>query len=309
MKKNSYYIILVVIFIISVSCKQNEEENNSIKILFTGDLLLDRGVRETMEHKGVEFIFSGVDSLFQTSDFVICNLECPITETITPIQKRFIFRGEPSYLPFLHNAGITHLGLANNHSIDQGRQEILTTINNIADNKMYSFGAGKNHAEACKPIIISKNGIEIALFSSVMLPLENWFFLENKPCVCQATVAEMALQITEYKQQNPKNFVGVILHWGAEYSETPQKEQKLDAEKLITAGADFIVGHHPHVVQKHEIINNKPIFYSIGNFVFDQDKSPRNEAIIPEIIFHNNGTFSYKTHEIFIRNCRPEIKN
>ena len=101
-------------------------------ILFTGDILLDRGVRKVIEHYGVDHLFSrGVDSVFRTAQVVVGNLECPATTIKAPVFKRFIFRAEPQWLKTLRRHGITHLNLANNHSIDQGREGLLDTKNNV----------------------------------------------------------------------------------------------------------------------------------------------------------------------------------
>ena len=103
-----------------------------LNILFTGDILLDRGVRQVIEHYGVSHLFSeGIDSVFRSAQLVVGNLECPATKIESPVFKRFIFRGEPEWLDILQHHGYTHLNLANNHSIDQGREGLLDKKRNI----------------------------------------------------------------------------------------------------------------------------------------------------------------------------------
>ena len=106
--------------------------SDSLKIILTGDILLDRGVRRVIEHHGVDHLFSdGIDSVFRSAQVVVGNLECPATKIEAPVFKRYIFRGEPEWLTVLQKHGITHLNLANNHSIDQGREGLIDTKKNI----------------------------------------------------------------------------------------------------------------------------------------------------------------------------------
>ena len=118
-----YSIVLGVSLLSSVSALCAD----TLDIVFTGDILLDRGVRKVIEKHGVDHLFSdGIDSVFHSAQVVVGNLECPATKVMSPVQKLFIFRGEPEWLDTLRQHGITHLNLANNHSIDQGREGLLT---------------------------------------------------------------------------------------------------------------------------------------------------------------------------------------
>ena len=132
----------------------------AVSILFTGDILLDRGVREVINHRGVDYLFTQeVDSLFASCDYVVANLECPATTIRQPDFKRYVFRAEPEWLDVLRAHGITHLNLANTHSIDQGRAGLVDTKRNIEAAGMIPFGAGENMAEAAEPLIITQQSI------------------------------------------------------------------------------------------------------------------------------------------------------
>ena len=120
MKSSS--IVLVVSLLLSVLPTYGSTEDSTLTVVLTGDILLDRGVRQTIEHRGVDHLFSdGIDSVFHAAQLVVGNLECPATKIEAPVFKRFIFRGEPEWLNTLKDHGITHLNLANIHSIDKGR--------------------------------------------------------------------------------------------------------------------------------------------------------------------------------------------
>lgn len=300
--------ILFICLCVNFSCKQNNNQNNEerLTITFTGDVLLDRGVRKEIERNGgsADFLFKDVSPLFKASDAVIVNLECPITDSITPINKLFIFRGEPRWLQSLKQSGITHAVLANNHSMDQGRSGLISTKRHLDEVGIVSLGYGKNREESIRPIYISKDSIEVAVLSAVRLPLENWVSLDNQPGINQASIADLNNAIKTIKADKPTCYVVVILHWGSEYQLHPVLSQRKDAYQLINAGADAIIGHHPHVIQDEEIYKGKPIYYSLGNFVFDQTKPFTNKGLIVQLFFDKNG-LSFEKQTVDIKRCKP----
>lgn len=299
------YIILAGIgIILAASCQRKK----TLTICFTGDILLDRGVREQIKKKGVGYLLEDVAPFFLSSDAVVANLECPVTDTVTPINKWFIFRAEPEWLPVLSANGITHAGLANNHSMDQGRRGLTATHRHLQEAGITPMGYGEIQTDACSPLIIARRGIEVAVFSSVLLPLENWVYLENQPGICQATAETLVPEIRAMKETTPDRNIVVFLHWGAEYQPTPTIKQRRDAYQLIDAGADAIIGHHPHVIQKEEQYKGKPIFYSLGNFIFDQNKPETKKALLLQITFDTNG-MQYTQHPIEINHCKPSFLN
>lgn len=297
------YILLTCLWIVLGSSCNREKQ---LTVCFTGDVLLDRGVREQIEKRGVEYLFEDVAPLFLSSDAVIINLECPVTDTITPINKWFIFRAEPEWLPALSKSGITHAGLANNHSIDQGRKGLTSTFRHLQEAGIAPIGYGENQTEACSPLIIAQKGIELAVYNSVLIPLENWVYLENQAGVCQATVEALALEIQAMKKTKPNRYIVAFLHWGLEYQQTPTLKQRKDAYQLIDAGADAVIGHHPHVIQKEELYKGKPIFFSLGNFVFDQDGLETKKGLLLQMTFSKEG-LQYIKHPVEINRCKPHL--
>ena len=124
---------------------------DTLTILFTGDILLDRGVRHYLEHGGMHRVIPDETADFlRSADFVVGNLECPATTIHAPAFKRFVFRGEPEWLDSLRAYGFTHLNLANNHSVDQGRQGLRDTRLNILRSGMIPFGADSTMAAAAQ---------------------------------------------------------------------------------------------------------------------------------------------------------------
>ena len=287
--------------IVLFSCAKNNDE---LTVCFAGDLLLDRGVRQQIELHGADALFDSVAPLFRRCDAVVVNLECPVTEKSTPINKRFVFRADPQWLPALKKAGITHAALANNHTNDQGRQGLEDTYNYLKINGLIPIGAGKNAETAAKPVIIKKGKIKAAIFNSVLVSLENWVVLPDEFSVNQQSASELCENIKNFRQKNKTCYIVAVLHWGTEYNPNPSADQRFQAHNLIDAGADVVVGHHPHVAQPIEYYHNKPIFYSLGNFVFDSKNPAANEGILAKINFNENG-IKAEMKKYQIMNCKP----
>ena len=282
---------------------------DTLNVVFTGDILLDRGVRRVIEHHGVGHLFSdGVDSVFQSAQVVVGNLECPATKIHAPVFKRFIFRAEPEWLDNLRQHGITHLNLANNHAIDQGREGLIDTKNNIMAAGMVPIGAGENMQEASEPVLLASEPRKVWLVPSLRLALENYAYLTDKPCVSQEPMDSLLSRIYHLRQQDSTAVIIVSLHWGAEHKLEPVPRQKHDAHMLCLAGADVLVCHHTHTLQTIEDFRDHKIYYSIGNFIFDQNKPLNSEACMVRLIVTAD-SLEVETIPVEIRQCVPVINN
>ena len=279
--------------------------SDTLTITFTGDLLLDRGVRQYIEYRGVDRLFSPfVDSVFQSSHLVVANLECPATKIVQPNFKRYIFRAEPEWLTTLKAHGITHLNLANNHSIDQGRAGLTDTKKNIEAAGMIPVGVGNNMQEAVQPVLLASSPRKVWLLSSLRMPLENFSYLPDKPCVSQESTDSLMARVKALRQQDPQCFIIVSLHWGGEHTLKPIPQQRQQAHELIDAGADALICHHTHTLQTIEQYQGKAIYYSIGNFIFDQKKPINSRACLVKVSITKESS-RFETIPIMIRNCVP----
>jgi poly-gamma-glutamate synthesis protein (capsule biosynthesis protein) len=276
-------------------------------ITFVGDVLLDRGVRKVIDLRGVDHLFTPeVDSLFRTSDVVVANLECPATEIRSPLMKRFSFRTEPQWLPALRRHGITHLNLANNHSTDQGRKGLSSTIGHIRRAGMVPVGAGPTMADATKPVLLTASPRKVFLLASVQMALENYPYLPDRPSVSQLTIDSLCFAIQRLKRQHPGCAVVVSLHWGAEHKTEPIPAQRVQAHRLVDAGADALVCHHTHTLQTFETYRGRPIYYSIGNFIFDQPKPINSRAAIVQLRVTRDAVTATAL-PVEIRHCVPRL--
>ncbi len=293
--------------VLAVSLALIARAGDSLSIVFTGDILLDRGVRRAIHQHGVNALFSdGVDSVFRSAQLVVGNLECPSTKIEAPVFKQFIFRSEPEWLDTLRQHGITHLNLANNHAIDQGREGLLDTKANIEKAGMIAVGAGRNMQEAAEPILLATHPRPVWLVPSLQLALENWANLNDKPCVSHEPIDSLCERVFRLRKADATAVIIVSLHWGGEHTLEPVALQRHDARKLINAGADALICHHTHTLQTVEHYRGRPIYYSIGNFIFDQQKSLNTQACIVKLTITQNMIHT-ETIPITIRRCVPYI--
>ncbi|HEY4832001.1 MAG TPA: CapA family protein [Waddliaceae bacterium] len=285
MLKNYLRICICSCFLI-ISFFRCSNKGKSLKILFAGDLMLDRGTKSTIKRNGPAFLFGNIKPFLSNVDFSIANLECVIAETsLKPLAKRFVFLGNPEWLSAIHDNGITHLNLANNHSFDYGEEGLRQTVSNLNKYGIQPIGFNAKNSPGCLPTIIEKNEIHLAIFSSCFLE-------QQDTLICNESASVLSGKIRAFKKIHPDYLVFVCLHWGIELKSTPTPEQIEQAHLIINAGADAIIGHHPHVVQTIEHYNGKYIFYSIGNFIFDNNYPPSNTGIFGIFSLSKNGIAS-----------------
>jgi len=280
---------------------------DTLNIVMTGDILLDRGVRQVINRHGVSHLFSdGIDSVFRSAQVVVGNLECPATKIEAPVFKRFIFRAEPEWLDTLRQHGITHLNLANNHAIDQGRDGLIDTKRNIEKAGMVAIGAGETMAEAAQPVLLASEPRHVWLVPSLRLALENFAYLPDKPCVSQEPMDSLMERVFRLRRADSTAVIIVSLHWGGEHTLQPVPLQRHEAHQLILAGADILVCHHTHSLQTIEDFRSHKIFYSIGNFIFDQPKPINSRACIVRLQVSRD-SMTTETIPVDIRRCVPYL--
>ena len=306
-----FFIALVASLAVHGAYGANKHETHRPQkpttITFTGDILLDRGVRQVIERHGADHLFSrDVDSLLHISQIVVGNLECPATRIKAPVQKRFIFRAEPEWLSVLKKHSFSHLNLANNHAIDQGREGLLDTQRNIQKASMTAVGAGRNMNEASQPVLLTSYPRKVWLIASLRLALENFSYLPEKPCVSQEPFDSLLMRVHTIKRQDPQAVVIVSLHWGGEHTLQPVPSQRLQAHQLIQAGADVLICHHTHTLQTIERYRGHDIYYSIGNFIFDPTKPLNAKACMVKVDITKD-SISTTPIPIYIKHCVPCI--
>lgn len=230
-----------------------------VSIIFGGDMMFDRTIRTTMEQKGGDQLFACIDDVLRGADLVVANLEGPITEFPSVSvgsevggsnNYTFTFPPETAELLYRHNIRLVNIG--NNHIMNFSRDGLLQTKRFLDEARVFYMG-DPDALEGDRVARVSIKGIE---FSFV-----NWSDWTSDKT--DHTVAQVA------KEFEKGRIVVVYTHWGEEYVEPVPRVRQL-AHSFVDAGAAIVIGSHPHVVQEHEVYKGKYIYYSLGNFIFDQ---------------------------------------
>jgi poly-gamma-glutamate synthesis protein (capsule biosynthesis protein) len=290
-----------VLSLVFLSCSEN-----GITITFTGDILLDRGIRKQIEHTGVASLFTGVAEILHRSVFVVGNLECPLTIVNNPQNKQYTFRGEPMWASSLRKAGFTHLDVANNHTCDQGETGFTQTIESIKRAGIRPVGAIDSQTN---PILMIAGTDTCTLYASNLVGPEPGESPQDCLGPCRKGADTLASMVQQCRIKHPGYFIMVLLHWGREHDETVFAGQSNSAHKLIDGGADVVIGHHPHILQSIEIYNGKPIIYSLGNFVFDESQLSATNSMVISLIIKKNILRKIRIYPIKIANGIPSWEN
>lgn len=239
-------------------------------IRFAGDVFFSKYVSAGYDAKGVSGVIDeNIKNLIDTSDLCIANLECCITDNENDKEeKTFNFAMPTKYLNALKELNIELFTIANNHILDYGVSSMLGTIDKLDEININHIGAGKDLYDAKKIYIKEIDGKRYAvLAASAVLPKDSWKADIDKPGVCNAY--DIGVICNEIKLIRPYfDKVIVYMHWGNELEEKSNELQQKFAHHIVNAGADLIVGTHPHVIQEIEYYRGTPIVYSIGNFIF-----------------------------------------
>ncbi len=281
-----------------------------------GDIMLDRGVAQTLtiKGKGADFPFDGGSAeitsrckncssmgwdlprtrrtgdagalrhLVKGADLAIANFENPAPNNPRYHTSGTVFSADPKLIKGLANAGLDWVGLANNHIGDAGGAGILQTITNLKKNGIRSGGAGKDIAAARTPSILEAGGVKVAILAYDTIA-KYYTADADSPGSARLTAKVVKADVKKARAAGA-DVVIVFPHWGTEYDPTPFAGQQALARASIDAGADMVIGNHAHWAAAMELYEGKPIWYALGNFVFDQTWSePTMEGVTLELTF------------------------
>lgn len=281
-----------------------------VVISTAGDILLDRGVGEAIENNGMNYPYEGVAQIFNEDDITIANLECPLTLTGGGAmkEKRFVFKADPNNADALKKAGFDALVLANNHTMDYLGSGLTDTIHALDCIGISYAGAGQSKSEI-EPCFINKKGICIGVLSYSSLPPEGFMYDEDSATIAYARAGfldDMQREIAQVSEQC--DFLIVYFHWGTEYRHDVNESQIEIAHAAVDSGASAVIGAHPHVLQGRETYKGAPIYYSIGNFVFDkQIPEGTDEAMIVQLTISKEGIVAVDEIPVVIKKCQPHL--
>jgi len=251
---------------------QESSKQPTTTLMFTGDVMLDRGVEEIIEkhEEDFEFPFLKIEDYLQEADLLFGNLESIVSDKGYQVKQTYPFRADPAAKEGLKKADFDVLSCANNHSLDYGETALKDGVVKLTQSGIDCAGAGLKQ-KAYSPVIKQKNDTKVAYLAYTYLAPDNWKATENKVGI--AWLNEKNLKQGIQKAKEKSDLVVVSFHFGEEYEKKPNSHQKHYSHLAIDSGADLVIGHHPHVIQPVEQYKDGWIAYSLGNFVFDQDFS------------------------------------
>jgi poly-gamma-glutamate synthesis protein (capsule biosynthesis protein) len=238
-----------------------------------GDVLLARSVPAALARDSTA-LARRTRRWWAGSRYVIGNLECPLTIDQKPVVKQFTFRADLRWATWLRRLGLTHVSLANNHTLDQHWPGLRDTYRATTTARLGALGYQPDSAAGCLPTLLGPDSsVAVLAYSAFRVGVP------GEGCVCGRDFTALCERLASYKTLFPQRAVLVYLHWGTEYAAQPTAAQRQQARALIDCGAAAVVGCHPHVVQTVEYYRGKPIIYSLGNFLFDQRGAATNLAL------------------------------
>jgi poly-gamma-glutamate synthesis protein (capsule biosynthesis protein) len=269
-----------------------------VSLVFAGDTTLDDDAGALIERGGDPL--AAFAPLFAKADIRIANLECVVATTGEAGNKNYTFRAHPRVLPVLrrHLDGVT---LANNHSGDFGRGAFAEMLALLRQNGLAQAGGGMNLAEAHTPWIIERKGLRIAILSYNEFMPRSFEALHDAAGSAWSEDEQVVADIHRARNVHGADVVIPFMHWGWENERTANARQRLLARKMIEAGADAVVGGHPHVTQDIEHHQGKPIVYSVGNFVMKEtDNEAQRQAWVLRLQLDKLGVQAFDTHAVRI---------
>lgn len=255
-------------------------------LLFTGDIMLSRAVGARMAaEKDWSLPFHGIADTLRDADLRYGNLECPVSDRGRNLHHLYSFRADPRVIAGLKFAGFNVVSQANNHAYDWGPEALLDSLERLRAAGISPVGAGQNLLAAHYPLLVNLQGLRIAFLAYVDIEPREATAGVDRPGVAWLDPAQTLADIRFARTL--ADLVIVCPHWGVEYTPAPTSEQVALAHQMIDAGADLIVGSHPHVVQPVERYHTHWIAYSLGNFVFDQENPNTHRGLMLKAIVRN----------------------
>ncbi len=261
--------------------QKDTNQEDEVTLLFAGDILFAEsyapigriraragGIADSFSPEALEFMLN--------ADIFMVNNEFPYSNGGSPTpDKQYTFRAKPESADMLYEMGVDIVSLANNHAYDYGESAFLDTLDTLENIKMPYVGGGRNLTEALRPVYFIANDLKIAYVSATQIERldtpDTKGATETTPGTCRSwkkEELERVLAVIKEAKEN-SDFVVVYMHWGTENVDQPDWAQKEQAPLLAQAGADLIIGDHPHCLQGITYEGEVPVFYSLGNYLFN----------------------------------------
>lgn len=260
-----------------------------LRIVAVGDLSFNGRYQALLHTNRGQHVLAAVTPHWQSADLRLGNLEAPLTTAPRAVPCKLALRAPAAAVDVLCAAGFDVLSLANNHAMDFGPDGLSDTLNQLHASGRATVGAGAEEALARAPLVLHRRGQRIGLLAWCAVTQKSPLFAGP----CTPGVAELRLEtcLRDVRALRAQvDWLIIQVHWGQELAELPSPEQRCWARQMVEAGADLILGHHPHVWQPMEHMDGVPVFYSLGNFVFSdmfwRGQTPRGDAFVSRYRLH-----------------------
>ena len=239
-------------------------------LVLVGDVMLGRGVRDLIEERGSDWLLAEIEDLLQ-ADLVLANLESPLAEPPEGSSPALNLAAGVAAADVLSQAGLGAVSLANNHALDARSEGLAATLAELKVRSIVAVGVGDTLAAAQSARVLSLNGVRLALLAYNDIPQASGLEAGSGPVVSELEPASMEAEVRRARER--ADVVVVVFHWGEEYNASPTPRQREMARRAREAGAQVVVGSHPHVIQPLDLQPDGVVAYSLGNFIFDQWRS------------------------------------
>ncbi len=265
-----------------------------------GDVNFDPSYIPSFRERGYEYAFTGLDGVFLADHLSVINLECSPSDSGVPMDKTFVFGCDPAAFPVARRSGVEVANLANNHSQDYGAEAMLEGIADLAAAGIAPVGVGPDLAAATTPALFEIEGRTVAVlgFGGVH-PASWWLAGEESPGMADGDDVELMEQAVG-RAAETADIVVVSIHWGVEGAVDPLASDREAARRMIAAGADVIFGHHPHRLGELEFVDGRPVFWTLGNFVWPRLSDVGATTAIGRVVFPVDGPPSACLIPVFI---------
>lgn len=292
---------------------KDAKEPDRITITFAGDILFDENyaVMSTVMQNGGDISSAIAPDLIQemkSADIMMINNEFPYSDRGTPTEnKQFTFRAKPSTVSYLDDLGVDLVALANNHAYDYGEDAFVDTIATLEVAGVTYVGAGHNLEEARRPVYYIIDNMKIAFVAATQIEKSDYpdtkGATETSAGVFRCWNGDDLIETVKEAKEN-SDFVIVYLHWGTENAEAIDWAQEKQAPEVAAAGADLIIGDHPHCLQKIDVVQGVPVIYSLGNFWFN---SKTVDTGMVKVTLNRDGLQSYRFIPCLQSGCKTTL--
>lgn len=279
---------------------QDLEEDEPVSIIFTGDVYLPEYLQAAYTSKGISGIMTEeLQDKLRAADILMINNEFPFSTRGSAQDKQYTFRLNPSFVTVLTDIGVDIASLANNHSLDYGKDALTDTFSTLDLAGIMYAGAGETIERAKQIQTVTINGKKYGFIAvSRVVPEVSWKVEVSAPGVFSCYDDTQLIEVIKEAREEC-DYVAVFVHWGVERNSYPEDYQRNIAKDCIDAGADAVIGAHSHCLQSIEYIDGKPVFYSLGNFIFSYNI---DMSAVLEVTINPNQAITYRMVPVYTAN-------